>query len=243
MSAGAVEDPCRNCGAPLGGARYCGACGQRRAQPLEVGRLLAEGAGQLASLDNAWWHTLRELTLRPGAMVRRYVAGERKRFVNPILYMVTMATVLLAALNLLEIDLGLVQAVEASQREGFQLMVRAVGYLAVVVALPLAWAIRLVLRQGLVGEYYVLLIYAYAQLTVFQVLLYALGAASDPAYFMGSRFASALFFGWVFADYFDRRRVLAALGGVVAYFAMLMLFIVAGGALVAAAGAAIELAG
>jgi hypothetical protein len=184
---------------------------------------------------------MRELTLRPGAMVRRYVAGERKRFVNPILYMVTMATVLLAALNLLEIDLGLVQAVDASQREGFQMMVHAIGYLAVVVALPLAWAMRLVLRQGLVGEYYVLLIYAYAQLTVFQVLLYALGAASDPAYFMGSRFASALFFGWVFADYFDRRRVLAALGGATAYFAMLALFILVGGAVVAAASAAVDL--
>jgi len=128
-----------------------------------------------------------------------------------------------------------VQAVAPEQREGFALMVRAVGYLAVVVALPLAWVMRLLLRDGLVGEYYVLLVYAYAQLAVFQTLLYALGAASDPAYFAGSRFLSALFFGWVFADYFGRRPVLAALGGAAAYFAMLVLFIVVGTGLVAVA--------
>lgn len=229
-----ASDLCLNCGAALGGAAFCGACGQKRARPLEVGRLFAEGVAQFASLDNAWWTTLRELTLRPGAMLRRYVAGERKRFVNPILYMLTMATALLIAMRALDVDIGTVQAVAEDKREDFALVLQSVGYLAVIGALPTAALLRLVLRDRSVGELYVVLLYTYGHLALFQTLLYALGAASDPRAFMASRIASGLFFGWVFAGYFDWRPVRAVLAGVAAYVTMVAVLVGAGGAVIAA---------
>lgn len=230
----ADADPCANCGAPMGGAAFCGGCGQRRARPLEVGRLLAEGAAQFVSFDNAWWATLRELSLRPGAMVRRYVAGERIRFVNPILYMLTMATALLIAMHTLGVDIGAVQAVEEAQRANFALILSAVGYLAVLGALPVAAALRLALRHETVGSLYVLLLYAYGHLALFQTLLYALGAASDPGAFIASRIASGAFFAWVFAGYFGWRPVRALVGGMAAYVLMLLSLMACGAGLVAA---------
>jgi hypothetical protein len=229
-----VADPCANCGAPLRGEPYCARCGQRRARPLEVGRLIAEGAGQLVSWENAWWTTLRELTLRPGAMVRRYVAGERQRFVNPILYMVTTATALLLAMHALGVDIGTLQGVDAAQRDSFNLILRSIGYLAVVGALPVAALMRLVLRERSVGELYVLLVYAYGQLVLLQAVLYALGSASDPRWFMASRLVSGLFFGWVFAGYFGWRPVRAVLAGVAAYATMLGTLMLCGNVLVTA---------
>ncbi len=229
-----VATECRNCGAPLGGQPYCGRCGQRRARSLDLGRLVADGIGQLLSYDNTWWTTLRELTLRPGPMVRRYVAGERQRFVNPILYLVTAATVLLLAMRLLDADIGAVQAVAPDQRADFELVLHSIGYLAVLGALPVAAALRLALRGRTVGELYVLLAYGYGQLMLFQVLLYALGAASDLWVFYGSRVLSGLFFGWVFAGYFGWRPWRAVAAGLAVYAGMLATLIGCGWVLVAA---------
>jgi len=234
---------CRNCGAALGEGAFCASCGQKRARPLEVGRLLAEGANQVLSFENAWWTTLRELTLRPGAMVRRYVAGERQRFVNPILWLVTTATVLLLAMRLLDADIGAVQAVATEERADFELMLGAIGYLAVFGALAVAAAMRLVLRERSVGELYVLLVYGYGQLMLFQVLLYALGAASTLWAFYASRIVSGLFYAWVFAGYFGWGPVRAVPAGLAAYAGMVMTLMGCGWVMVAVLGLVERLTG
>ena len=228
----AATDACLNCGAALSG-RFCAACGQKRAQPLDAPRVLRDGLGQLLDADNAWWTTLRELTLRPGPTIRRYVAGERKRFVNPVLYMLTMATAFLLAITALGVDLGGVQAVPEAGRANFELMIRSVGYLVIVGALPAAWLMQLVLRFALkqahsIGALYVLLVYSYAQLALLQTILYGLGAADSAMAFAASRFVSALYFAWALGGYFGWRPVGAVIGGLLSY-AMLMAVLIACG--------------
>ena len=74
---------CLNCGAPLGAA-YCGACGQK----ARVHRtLVAFGHDALHSIlhfDGKIWRTLPLLAWRPGQLTRRYVHGERAKFVSPL---------------------------------------------------------------------------------------------------------------------------------------------------------------
>lgn len=229
-----MTDTCLNCGAPLGGA-FCSACGQKRAAPLATPRVLREGLGKLLDADNAWWTTLRELSLRPGPTVRRYVAGERKRFVNPLLYLLTMATVMLLVTTALGVDIANVQAVAEENRGRFALVFRSIGYLALLGALPVAWAMRLVLRgKHTVGELYVLLLYSYAQLVLLQALMYALGAAATPATFIGSRLISALVFCWSFAGYFGWGPLRALFAGLLGYVALLAMLMTLGWCLIAA---------
>jgi hypothetical protein len=229
---------CRNCGAELGGA-FCAACGQRRALPLDAPRVLREGIGQFLDADNAWWTTLRELTLRPGPTVRRYVAGERKRFVNPIFYMLTVATVFLFAFHALGVDIGGVQGATVEASAGLQILMGAIGYLVLVAALPVAGLMRLALRGHTVGELYVLLIYGYAQVALFQVLMYAAGAADSSAAFAASRFASAAVYAWLFAGYFQWRLLRALGAGALVYF-LLSASLIACGAVVLTARAVFE---
>lgn len=228
-----MTDACLNCGAPLTG-RFCAACGQRRAAPLDAPRVLRDGLGQLLDVDNPWWTTLRELTLRPGPTIKRYVAGERKRFVNPIVYLLTAATLFLLVIEALGVDIGGVQAVSAAGAQNFAFLLRYVGFMVVIGALPVAWLMKLVLRGRTVGELYVLLVYGYAQLALLQALLYALGAADSAAAFAASRFASALFYGWVFAGYFGWRPVRAAIAGLVVYALLAGVLIACGSAVITA---------
>ncbi|MDB5691671.1 MAG: hypothetical protein JWO81_734, partial [Alphaproteobacteria bacterium] len=74
---------CLNCGAPLAG-RYCHQCGQ----PGHVHRSLTAFWHDLAHgvlhFEGKIWRTLPLLAWRPGQLTRRYIEGERARFVSPM---------------------------------------------------------------------------------------------------------------------------------------------------------------
>lgn len=74
---------CLNCGTALIGD-YCHHCGQQG----HVHRTLAAFAHDLLHgvlhLEGKIWHTLPKLMFRPGELTRRYIAGERARFVSPL---------------------------------------------------------------------------------------------------------------------------------------------------------------
>ena len=74
---------CANCGAALAG-RYCHVCGQRGHVHRSVLHLLEEFFHGLFHLDGKILRTAPLLLFRPGALTRRYVEGQRVRFVSPI---------------------------------------------------------------------------------------------------------------------------------------------------------------
>ena len=74
---------CLNCSAPLAGA-FCAACGQK----AHVHRTLAGFGHDLIHgvfhFDGKIWGTLPMLIWHPGELTRRYVHGERAKFVSPL---------------------------------------------------------------------------------------------------------------------------------------------------------------
>jgi Protein of unknown function (DUF3667) len=74
---------CLNCGEALVGA-YCHACGQ----PGHIHRTVAAWWHDLAHgvlhFEGKIWRTLPMLAWRPGELTRRYIHGERARFVSPL---------------------------------------------------------------------------------------------------------------------------------------------------------------
>ena len=77
------ESVCLNCGTALQGD-FCVACGQR----AHVHRTLSAFAHDLLHgilhLDGKVWRTLPMLVRRPGELTRRYIDGERARFLSPL---------------------------------------------------------------------------------------------------------------------------------------------------------------
>lgn len=74
---------CANCGAHLVG-RYCHECGQSsrlQRSLLHFGEEMLHG---LVHFDARGLRTLPLLALRPGVLTRRYIDGQRTRYVNPV---------------------------------------------------------------------------------------------------------------------------------------------------------------
>jgi len=76
-------EECLNCGTPLTGA-YCHACGQQGHIHRTIGAFMHDLLHGALHFEGKLWHTLPMLTFRPGKLTRRYIEGQRARFVSPM---------------------------------------------------------------------------------------------------------------------------------------------------------------
>jgi len=83
VKASGARTQCANCGAPLTGP-YCNQCGQKahvHRTLTAIGHDLMHG---VLHLDGKLAHTLPLLAFKPGRLTRRYIEGERAKFVSPM---------------------------------------------------------------------------------------------------------------------------------------------------------------
>ena len=84
------EKNCLNCGTKLRGP-YCSACGQKAHVHRSVRAFFHDFLQGLFNFEGKIWRTLPMLAWKPGVMTRRYIAGERARFISPVaLYLFTV---------------------------------------------------------------------------------------------------------------------------------------------------------
>jgi hypothetical protein len=82
-SADAVRGLCLNCGTGLKGA-YCHRCGQAEHVHRSLSDIWHDLAHGVLHFEGKIWNTLPLLAWRPGELTRRYIHGERARFVSPM---------------------------------------------------------------------------------------------------------------------------------------------------------------
>jgi hypothetical protein len=86
----AAHGKCLNCGAQLDGA-YCSACGQRAHLHRSLAHLGHDILHGVFHFEGKMWRTIPELFFHPGRLTRRYIDGERAKFVSPMaLYLFTV---------------------------------------------------------------------------------------------------------------------------------------------------------
>lgn len=85
-----AERSCLNCGTLLVGA-HCHACGQRAHVHRSLLAFFSDFVAGLLNFEGRFWRTLPMLIWCPGDLTRRYVEGQRARFISPVgLYLFTV---------------------------------------------------------------------------------------------------------------------------------------------------------
>jgi hypothetical protein len=97
---GGHEGPgnCLNCGATLTGP-YCQMCGQKGHVHRTLGAFWHDLAHSVLHFEGKIWRTLPMLAWRPGELTRRYIAGERARFVSPMALFLFSVFLMFAVFN------------------------------------------------------------------------------------------------------------------------------------------------
>lgn len=77
------ESSCLNCQTPLLGS-HCHACGQAAHVHRTLGAFFHDLLHGVFHFEGKVWHTIPMLAFRPGELTRRYIDGQRARFVSPL---------------------------------------------------------------------------------------------------------------------------------------------------------------
>ncbi len=119
---------CLNCGERLTGA-YCQACGQKGHLHRTIGAFMHDLLHGALHFEGKFWRTLPVLIFRPGQLTRRYIDGERARFVSPMALFLFGVFLMFAVFQMVgltaptdldpnsAIESGIEQAQEEAQRE------------------------------------------------------------------------------------------------------------------------------
>jgi len=170
---------CHDCEAETPDAGlYCMACGQALdLRPLRVREILAGAIGAITSLELPIVRTLRDLVRGPGQVADAWIAGRRKRYINPLNLLVIVGLVTALTYEpLIEWRASTTPAGEALYETG--LNSTANQYLALLcigLAVPIAVLVSLVVRA--LGparpwlEWYVLALYCFALTALVQLML------------------------------------------------------------------------
>lgn len=74
---------CANCGTSVTG-HFCPECGQKAHLHRSIAAIAHDIMHGVLHLDGKLWETLPLLAFKPGHLTRRYIAGERAKFVSPM---------------------------------------------------------------------------------------------------------------------------------------------------------------
>ncbi len=77
---------CKTCSTSFTG-QYCPKCGQRVIEGFTVSYLWDQFHGEVLEVDRGLWRTVKDLTLRPGHMIRDYLSGKTKIYYSPLKYL------------------------------------------------------------------------------------------------------------------------------------------------------------
>ena len=91
---------CADCGTFAPG-RHCPACGQKTALDRTLGSMVHGLVHDLTHIDGKLWRTLPLLVTAPGVLTRRYIDGQRTRYVGPNVIFLGSAFLMFLSFNLL----------------------------------------------------------------------------------------------------------------------------------------------
>jgi hypothetical protein len=100
-----TDSTCGNCGATTSG-NYCHMCGQEtRLHAPSFGEFLHEFIGHYVALEGRLWGTITRLLFRPGLLTTEYLAGRRKRYVEPLRLYLSLSIIFFAVLKLSDVGI------------------------------------------------------------------------------------------------------------------------------------------
>lgn len=171
-----VDEHCPGCG-HVRNSEFCGHCGQRRCSRLDTRAVLGNTLHTLLSLEGPWLRTIKDLLLRPSALILAYFAGARHRYVNPVLLIIVLYSFFFLLCHWLGVDpfAGTMDDGKVSNSV-LTFITNYSGQLSVLIAYPTALLMRRVWPDTTTAERYVALLYAQSLGAIGSILMVFIAA-------------------------------------------------------------------
>jgi len=217
-------DNCKNCDQEITG-KFCSNCGLAK-EPQRIDRRYIVGEiSSVLNFDKGIFYTIKELFIRPGETVKRYIDGDRRRIVKPIIFLIICSLIYTVGQQFLSYEAGYITFNIEDQKNTpvmvkiFQWFSMNFGYANILMAVFIALWIKLFFKKYDYNYYeiYILLCYILGS----SVLIYTfLGIVDSVSHFQVLQiglFIVTIYCSWAIAQFFDRKKKINYVKGFLSY--------------------------
>ncbi len=156
---------CPHCHSEVPGA-FCTHCGLPQKVTKINGQYLLSEIGSVLNLDKGIFFTVRELLLRPGVSVRKFILEDRKRLVKPIFFIIVCSLVYSLLQRWLHFEdgylgSGLNELEESNVITLYTWVSQNYGYVNILMAFVIAFWVRIFFRKNGYNFFEILVLLCY----------------------------------------------------------------------------------
>lgn len=203
---------CKNCNQEVN-ANFCANCGQPASIKRINGDYIVQEIGQVLNFEKGIFYTIRELLLRPGENVKKFITEDRSRLIKPILFIIVSSLIYSIINNFFNIEDAYVKygGLEASSvGKIFKWVQENYGYANIIMGVFIALWIKLFFRKYDYNFYEILILLCFIMgMGMLIFALFALLQGITKFDLMG--LASMLGFAyitWAIGQFFDKTKPL-----------------------------------
>lgn len=212
---------CKQCELEISGA-YCSQCGNAKDLKRIDEKYIINEVTSVLNFDRGILYTIKELVLRPGVTVRKFIAEDRNRLVKPVIFIIISSLLYSVLRGLLQFEDGYVyydNSTVTSATVIFEWIQNNYGYGNLIMGVFIALWTKLLFRKYDYNFYEILILLCFV-MGIGMIILAVFGIVQGLTNFKVLQFGGMLFFvycGWAIGQFFDGKKVSSYLKAVLAY--------------------------
>ena len=212
---------CKNCNAQIN-ENYCPNCGQPAKLKRIDGHYIKHEIEHLLHFEKGIFYTIKELLIRPGQNIREFIHDNRNRLIKPIVFLIIMALINTAILNLLHIKMTFfgVQDVKATVAIAIDNWLSSnAGYAMIFLGIFIVPWIQLFFRKDGYNFYEILILMCFVSgmwlliKTFFSIIAESTKFDFDKI----STLTGLIYSSWAIAQFFDKTKPLNYIKPLIAF--------------------------
>lgn len=154
---------CNRCNSKLYG-QFCSACGASQKINRIDGSYILSEIGSVLNFDKGILYTIRELLLRPGLSIQKFIKGERKKLVKPIVFIIVCSLIYTLFQQTLKFEDGYINyslVTDTTSRSIFDWVSKNYGYANILISIFIAFWIKILFRKHDYNFFEILILLCY----------------------------------------------------------------------------------
>ena len=215
---------CKSCTKEVTG-EFCSNCGL----PIETKRInrqyIVDEISSVINFDKGLLYTIKELFIRPGETVKKFIQGDRKRIVKPIIFLIICSLIYTITQQFLSFEAGFINY-NIQDRTDTPIMVKIFdwfsknyGYANILMAIFITLWVKIFFKKHTYNYYeiYILLCFTMGISILFYALLGVIESIINFPVLQLGLIISLTYSTWAIGQFFDRKKKLNYLKAFLSY--------------------------
>ncbi len=219
---------CKRCGAVLSDD-FCSKCGNPKTLKRINGSYILSEIVSVLNFDKGFFYTIKELLVRPGENIQKFIHSDRNRLVKPIIFVIVCSLMYSLAQQLLKFEDGYANAGgfgDSAVSSIYGWIQKNYGYANILMAVFIAFWIKLFFKKYSYNIFEILILLCFVM--GIGMLIYTtfgiIESFTKLKLLLVGGIIGIIYTSWAIGQFFDKNKKVNYLKGLVAYLLGMMTF-------------------